>query len=84
MIHRRKKYFIDGFIDRRNVMKFQRREKESGQVLVILTLGIVVLLGFAALAIDQAACRLTGGSRKTPPIRLHWPGHWQNMRVVTA
>ena len=39
-------------------MKFQRREKESGQVLVILTLGIVVLLGFAALAIDQGSVQI--------------------------
>ena len=39
-------------------MKIQRSEKESGQVLVILTVGIVVLLGFAALAIDQGSVQI--------------------------
>ena len=32
-------------------MKYDRKT-ESGQILVILTVGIVMLLGFAALAID--------------------------------
>lgn len=39
-------------------MVFNQKRKESGQVLVILTLGIVVLLGFAALAIDQGSIQV--------------------------
>ncbi len=33
-------------------LKLQIRKSESGQVMILLTLGFVVLLGFAALAID--------------------------------
>lgn len=39
-------------------MKIRKNERESGQVLVILTVGIVVLLGFAALAIDQGSVQI--------------------------
>ena len=39
-------------------MKFQRNERENGQVLIILTIGIVALLGFAALAIDQGSVQI--------------------------